>query len=160
MQLFTLFKNYTIPSNNRELRPIPLRIQTTNHYTIPSNNRELRPCYLLNFNSSHHTEIIDLRLHRFHFDFLCSFFSKGEIISIYAFVMRLLDKCTILVCGYISSGTFDCHRGAVVLEDCLVDFCLAYEVVSVLGKSFNACSISQRNLECFFFHVILLPNRL
>ena len=30
----------------------------------------------------------------------------------------------------------------------------------VLGKSFNACSISQRNLECFFFHVILLPNRL
>ena len=40
--IITSCDNYTIPSNNRELRlPSPSR-SIPSHYTIPSNNRELR----------------------------------------------------------------------------------------------------------------------
>ena len=34
---------YNIPSNNRELQPVQLRLSWCRYYNIPSNNRELQP---------------------------------------------------------------------------------------------------------------------
>ena len=33
---------YNIPSNNRELQPVPLTVFVGDNYNIPSNNRELQ----------------------------------------------------------------------------------------------------------------------
>ena len=36
------WKNYTIPSDNRELQQEDTRVEDTQDYTIPSDNRELQ----------------------------------------------------------------------------------------------------------------------
>ena len=49
------FPNYTIPSNNRELRPDIMDKFSACDYTIPSNNRELRRAIQQGSNTSYYT---------------------------------------------------------------------------------------------------------